>query len=141
MTNVHKGDHIRYTATVEMEYPYYQDNLPPGVTILAAPDQRSKNAKCVVRYPTSPKTGVVIGKTYRAVGIYQAGYYGSWQSDDGEESSLVEHQRVTLWLVEPFTYGDRYRKPVLVHEDDIQLDFVSQVSNIVQSIQNLEYDR
>lgn len=121
----HKGDIIKYNATAEAVYPYdnrgeiaYSGMQPDH--IVATPDYKGEQSKCIVRYPDESKKGMLLGKSYRAYGVYKAEHNGSWWDGDYDPATLDEHGRVPVWVVMPYSEDDRYRVPVLVLESDLE---------------------
>lgn len=108
-----KGDLVRVKAQVVTRFP----NIWTGGTLVHEPKRgQATSKKCLYRLDFEPWTGMIVGKSYLATGLYeQAGDY--W---DGNYASLKEDKRHAVWLVEPID-SNRWVKPFACLEVDLEL--------------------
>jgi len=129
MANIRKGNIVLVKAKAVSGYMNEQ-NIPDCRSMDSLiheprPESPIGGKKCLVRAEFyKPLYGVVIGKTYRATGLYKGmpkRYLLSFETSDDDPPYLEEDKRHWGWLVEPLDGTVLYREPIFVLEKDLEL--------------------
>jgi hypothetical protein len=117
-----KGQKVIVNATVDSRYGVHN---PDVLELVHCPEglEPGVNIKSLFRWKkTKPWLGVVVGRSYRATGIYRAEPDSEFY-DPYRDRALDEDVRHVVWMLEPLE-GWRYLKPVPCLEKDLCTEWI-----------------